>query len=87
MKKANELSASERARLMHFNFTGGPIDTPDADGMDIPFAAFGFAVMAWGRLETHLDALLIHLNKRRFSKELFDPIHPISFSRKLALQS
>jgi hypothetical protein len=41
--------------------------------------------MAWGRLETHVNALLIHVNKRRFSSEIFDPDHPVSFSRKLKL--
>jgi hypothetical protein len=85
MKRISDLSPEERRHLCEFNFTDGPVESPDAEGLDLPFAAFGFAAMAWARLETHLNALLIHLNKRRFSKEIFDPQHPVSFSRKLRL--
>lgn len=70
---------------MQFNFSGGPLDSVDVGNIDLPFAAFGFAAMAWARLETHLDALLIQINKRRFSQEIFDPAHPVSFSKKLRL--
>src|SRR5208282_1755287 len=83
MRRISELSRSEQEALLHFNFTGGPVEDPTA--CEHPFAAFGFAAMAWGRLETHLDALLIHINKRSFSVELFDMDHPRSFSRKLRL--
>ena len=84
MKRVSELSPEERRQLLQFNFTGGPLEDPTLPG-DLSFAAFGFAAMAWARVETHLDALLIHLNKRRFSQEAFDPDHPVSFSRKLKL--
>jgi hypothetical protein len=83
IKHVSALSDDERRELMRFNFTGGPLDDPD--GMDIQFAAFGLAAMAWARLETHLDALLIQINKKSFSHDIFDPVHPISFSRKLDL--
>lgn len=83
MKKLAELSPEERCLLLQFNFTGGPVDSPEL--AESAFTAFGLAAMAWARLETHLDALLIHLNKKRFSKEIFDPKHPVSFARKLKL--
>lgn len=85
MKKLFELSDKERRQLCQFNFSGGPVEAPDTEELALPFHAFGFVAMAWARLETHLDALLIHLNKRQFSKEIFDPDHPVSFSRKLRL--
>jgi hypothetical protein len=83
MKKISELSPDEQRLLLQFNFRGGPIDDPEK--AESAFTAFGLAAMSWARLETHLDALLIHLNKKRFSKEIFDPKHPVSFSRKLRL--
>jgi hypothetical protein len=83
MRKISDLSPKERQQLLQFNFTGGPLD--DIEGAIPVLAAFGLAAMAWGRLETHLNALLIHLNKRQFSRELFDEDHPVSFSRKLRL--
>ena len=85
MKKLSELTDRERRKLCQFDFCGGPIEAPDTEELALPFHAFGFVAMAWARLETHLDALLIHLNKRQFSKEIFDPDHPVSFSRKLRL--
>jgi len=85
LKKLSELSDKERKQLCEFNFSGGPIEAPETEELALPFHAFGFAAMAWARLETHLDALLIHLNKRQFSKEIFDPEHPVSLSRKLRL--
>jgi len=83
MKKIADLSPAERQLLMQFNFTGGPLE--DIEAAIPALTAFGLAAMAWARLETHLEALLIHLNKRKFSKELFDEDHPVSFSRKLRL--
>ena len=83
MKTLFELSAEERHLLLQFNFTGGPVDSHEQAESD--FTAFGLAAMSWARLETHLDALLTHLNKERFSKEIFDPKHPVSFARKLKL--
>jgi len=83
MKKLPELSPEERRHICEFNFSEGPVE--ELEGAEEAFLAFGHAAMAWGRLETHIDALLIHLNKRRFSTELFDQIHPVSFSGKLKL--
>ena len=83
MKHISELPPNERRQLCKFNFSDGPVEDPE--GVEEAFLAFGHVAMAWGRLETHLDALLIHLNKPQFSAKLFDPDHPVSFSRKLKL--
>jgi hypothetical protein len=83
MKRLSELSEAERRRLCSFNFAGGPID--DIGEAEIAFAALGVAAMAWARLETHIEAVLVQVNKRRFSQELHDPEHPVFFSRKLRL--
>jgi hypothetical protein len=48
MKHVSKLSSAERRKLMQFNFTGGPVEDPEATG-DLPFTAFGFAAMAWAR--------------------------------------
>jgi len=83
MKQISDLTDDERRNLLAFNFIGGPLD--DVDSAIPVFTAFGLAIMAWSRVETHLDALLIHINKRSYSREIFDPKHPIAFSRKLEL--
>lgn len=83
MKRISELSPEERGELLQFNFRGGPLEDPT--GCESVLAAFGLAIMAWARLETQVDALLIHINKKSISAELFDPDHPISFSRTLKL--
>ena len=83
MKKLSDLSSDEQRVLLRFDFTGGPLEDPEQS--ESALAAFGLVAMSWSRLETHLDALLIHLNKKRFSKEIFEPKHPVSFSRKLKL--
>lgn len=69
--------------LMTFKFEGGPIDSPDK--ATAAFASLGKAAAAWARLEQQIDAILMHVNKAEFSKELFDPEHPVSFKRKLRL--
>jgi hypothetical protein len=83
MKLISELSPTERSDLLQFNFRRGPLEDPT--GCESIFGAFGLAIMAWARLETQVDCLLIQINKKSISAELFDPDHPVSFSRKLRL--
>jgi hypothetical protein len=85
VKRLSELPPEEQRRLTQFDFVGGPLEYPDNDEMNLPFAAYGFAATAWSRLETHIDAALIHINKPQYSVDLFDMDHPISFARKLKL--
>ena len=68
---------------IHFAFFNGPIDEP---GEAYPaFAVYGRAAAAWARLEHHLDAVIIHINKEAFSARLYEKEHPISFERKIDL--
>jgi hypothetical protein len=66
-----------------FEFHGGPIDDPKS--VTAAFAILGHAAMAWARLEAHIDAVLVHINKTGNSKDLYKPGHPIGFSGKLKL--
>ena len=68
---------------VQFQFTGGPIDDPQT--AHIAFATLGHAAMAWARLETQVDALLIHVNKASHSKEIYSPDHAKGFEGKLEL--
>jgi hypothetical protein len=65
-----------------FKLTGGPIDAPDFSA-DL-FAAIGHAATSWARLEQHLDALLVHVNKAA-EAEIYNAEHPISFQGKIKL--
>jgi hypothetical protein len=48
--------------------------------------AIGFAIAHWARLETHIDATILHLNRQEFYPGVswVDGIHPIRFPDKLA---
>jgi hypothetical protein len=69
-----------------FLLNGGPINHPETA---IPaFLALGHAAAAWGRLEQHIDAILLQVNKEQHSNEilaLFDPNHPRPFTDKIKL--
>jgi hypothetical protein len=70
-----------------FRFGGGPIEQPTEAHQPL-FFALGLLAANWARFEQHIDAILIHINKKRHSPEvkaLYDPDHPVSFSRKLQL--
>ena len=70
--------------LHRLRFVGGPLDT-EREAATPLFAALGAASATWARLEQHVDAALIHLNQKRHSEQLFDPDHPVSFTKKLKL--
>jgi hypothetical protein len=70
----------------NFKLTGGPLDDT-ASALDL-FQALGHASSAWARLEQHVDIALMQINQADFSfgeKDLYDPIHPRTFSAKLDL--
>jgi hypothetical protein len=69
--------------LYSFQFAGGPIDAPEA-ATDV-FLAIGHVAASWSRLEQHIDALLLHVNKAAHSATLYRPEHPVAFSGKLDL--
>lgn len=68
--------------LHTFKFIGGPIDYPS--NADTLFQELGKATAAWARLEQQVEAILLHINKKKFSDELFKD-HPVSFTKKLTI--
>ena len=80
------LKESDTDDSHEFLLNGGPIDHPETA---IPaFLALGHAAAAWGRLEQHIDAVLLQINKEQHSDEilaLYDPNHPRPFTDKIRL--
>lgn len=66
--------------MYDFQLQGGPIDSPA--GCEEAFAHYGRAAAAWARLEAHMEVIIIHINKRDHSQELYDE-HPASFENKI----
>lgn len=46
--------------------------------------ALGRAAACWARLEHHIDALIVQVNKPQHDERLFEP-HPVSFGKKIDL--
>lgn len=67
---------------MEFPFYECAVDSPDVPRS--VYAAVGKAAMAWARLEQHLDAVLLQVNKKRFSESLYRE-HPGTFIGKVRL--
>ena len=68
--------------VLTFKFIGGPVDNQSgAEGL---FLELGRAAAAWARLEQQVEAILLHVNKREFSEDLFCE-HPVSFTKKLSI--
>jgi hypothetical protein len=44
-----------------YRFIGGPIEHPEQD--QTLMAALGHACVSWGRMEQHIDAMIIQINK------------------------
>ncbi|SDI25262.1 hypothetical protein SAMN05216603_1292 [Pseudomonas benzenivorans] len=65
-----------------FKFLGGPVDDPSE--AQVLFLELGRATAAWARLEQQVEAILVHVNKKEFSEELFKE-HPVSFTTKLKI--
>ena len=69
-----------------FKFIGGPIEQPDQCGN--LFHLIGHFAASWARMEQHIDAILIQVNKKDHSDEiddLYDPRHPGTFDQKIKL--
>ena len=67
-------------------FIGGPIERPH-DSVEL-FAKLGLAAATWARMEQHIDAMLVQINKAHHSDEtlkLFDEDHPRPFVAKIDL--
>jgi hypothetical protein len=61
-------------------FYRSAIDDPDTPRS--VFTAIGRAAVAWARLEQHLEAVILHINKKEHSKRLWGE-HPVSFDNKM----
>ncbi len=69
-----------------FRYIGGPIENY-ATHQEL-FATIGRVVAAWGRMEQHIDALLIQINKQDHSSkalDLYDEHHPRQFVDKIRM--
>ena len=69
--------------LFQFKFSGGPID--GRANAAPAFEALGYAAASWARFEQHIDAILIHINKKKYSKKLYNKDFPVAFTGKIRL--
>jgi hypothetical protein len=81
MAKRYRVRNSKKGFEVHAS--GGPIDDP-AGAREL-FYRLGLAAATWARMELMLDAFLMRVNKASESVKLYNPIHPISFKRKVQL--
>jgi hypothetical protein len=73
-------------RTHKFRFIGGPIENPQAN-INV-FFIIGQAAASWARMEQHIDAILMQINKEKHSDEfldLYNPYHPGTFDKKLKM--
>jgi hypothetical protein len=68
---------------MEFAFYHSLVDQ-DPDMAAPALEAYGRVAASWARLEHHIDALLVQINKPYHSEALFKA-HPTSFSKKIEL--
>jgi hypothetical protein len=69
-----------------YRYIGGPIELPGQ--CDQLFADYGFAAASWARMEQHIDAILVQINKEQHSDEfldLYDERHPGTFDTKIKM--
>ena len=67
-------------------FIGGPIDNPESNA-EI-FFRVGRAAASWARMEQHIDAILIQINRENHSDEILDLYnsrHPGTFDDKIKM--
>jgi hypothetical protein len=77
---------TDGAQRHEFTLNGGPINR--AERVEAIFFALGHGAAAWARMEQHIDAVLMQVNKEQHSNDilaLFDPDHPRPFTDKLRL--
>jgi hypothetical protein len=73
-------------KTQKFRLIGGPIEQPEKCGK--LFHLIGHAAASWARMEQHIDAILVQINKKDHSDELtdmYDPRHPGNFDTKIKL--
>jgi hypothetical protein len=73
-------------RNHQYRYIGGPIELPDQ--CQNLFADYGLAAASWARMEQHIDAILVQINKENHSDELldlYDEGHPGTFDTKIKM--
>lgn len=81
-----EMLTDDNGGFHPYRYIGGPLENP-SHYPDL-FQALGEAAMAWARMEQHVDAILVQLNKADHSPDLtpiYNPRHPKPFFDKLEL--
>jgi hypothetical protein len=77
---------TQRGESHDFRFGGGPLEDP-APAQPL-FFALGLLCSSWARIEQQVETILIQINKSHHpsgAKTLYDPNHPVSFSKKIQL--
>lgn len=73
--------ADENGPIHRYTFIGGPIEAPQ-ENQEI-FFWIGLASTSWARMEQHIDAIIMQVNKPSNNHDLFDPDHPKPFGDKI----
>lgn len=66
-----------------FQLTGGPLD--EHFGNRAVMAHIGRGLLAWARMEQHLNLLVMTVNREHNSEDLYNDRHPNAFWEKLEL--
>jgi hypothetical protein len=81
-----QITLIQRGVSHDFRYGGGPLEDP-APAQPL-FFALGLLSSSWARIEQQIETILIQINKSHHSSEikaLYDPNHPVSFSKKVQL--
>ncbi|THD65326.1 MAG: hypothetical protein E7813_15290 [Bradyrhizobium sp.] len=76
----------EVAEEHRIRFLGGPVDNPTEASEAL--AVIGHTAVSWARMEQHIDAMLIQINREQHSDELidlYDENHPGTFDAKIKM--
>lgn len=73
--------SDENGPIHFYTFKGGPIENPK-ESQEI-FFWIGLASASWARMEQHIDAIIMQVNKPSKRHDLFDPEHPRPFGDKI----
>src|SRR4051794_31127676 len=65
-------------------YIGGDLDAPPSYAVPL-VGAIGLAALRWGRIEQHLHALLLSINKEEFGPPQFRPVPNAAFEQKMKL--
>lgn len=75
------LILAEGDNEQEFQLTGGPLERLVGDRAVM--AHIGRAVLAWGRMEQHLNLLIMTINREHNSPRLYEKKHPQQFTEQI----